>query len=389
MPASTSDHDAAVEAIYRTAAAPDLWPETITQIADHVGSLGGLLAYAAPAGESNNLLVVGRLRDDLVDLYLQRYASNAFSRALAHVPTGQVIVGSRLTDMSAVRRSALYADIHLPQAIVEQLAFTHAGLTRNGSSGGMAFMLNARQLDDTHHVATRIQRLVPHLTRALDFTLALGRHTSGVWQLTQVLDAMPGAALLLDRRGAVSRMNAAAEALLDDADGLAVAPSDGWYLEAQLPAEARGLSDAILQALSAARGDDHGLAGALRVTRPSGRAALIVLITPLPPPSFALFEAVDGGARVMVQIIDPHAPALAQADRLRQAAGLTPTEARVAALIGAGMSAPEAAAALGVSVNTVKTHLSRCFDKAGVHSQVALVRLLASMPAGAARKPPP
>src|SRR5262249_19768704 len=107
--------------------------------------------------------------------------------------------------------------------------------------------------------------------------------------------------------------------------------------------------------------------------------------TPLPPPAFTLWEAVDGSARALVQIVDAHALVLAQAQVLQQAAGLTAMEARVVALIGAGMSAPESAAALGVSLNTVKPHLSRCFDKAGVHSQVALGGLLASIPVGTHR----
>jgi DNA-binding CsgD family transcriptional regulator len=55
-------------------------------------------------------------------------------------------------------------------------------------------------------------------------------------------------------------------------------------------------------------------------------------------------------------------------------------EARVATLIASGLSGPQTAATLGVSLATVKTHLARCFEKIGVHSQAGLVRLLASMP---------
>jgi DNA-binding CsgD family transcriptional regulator len=382
MPASTPDHDSLVSVIYRSVMEPALWPQTITQIADSIGALGGLLAYMAPPGESNNLLVVGRLRDDLVELYLQQYASNPFSRALAKVTPGQVIAGSLLVDMATVRRSAFHADILRPQAIVEQVAFTHAALTRNGSSGGMGFMLNARQFRDTHQVATRLARLVPHLTRAIDLTLWVGRHESGAWQLDGMLDAMPGAALLLERRGAVLRMNAAAEILLNEADGLALVRSDGAQLRAQATVEARALASRVAAALSVARGEDCELGGALRISRPSGRPALIVVVTPLPPPSFSLWEAVDGGARALVQIIDPCAPVLAQADRLKEAVGLTATEARVAALIGVGMSTTETATTLGISPNTVKTHLARCFEKASVHSQAALARLIALIPAG-------
>jgi DNA-binding CsgD family transcriptional regulator len=381
MAASTSDQNSLVNAIYRTAAEPGLWPQTLTRIADSIGTLGGLLAYMAPPGESNNFLVVGRLRDDLTELYLQHYASNPISRALVNITPGQVIATSKLVDMTRLRRSAFHADILLPQSIIDQVAFTHASLTRNGSAGGMGFMLNARQLEDVDQAAMRLARLVPHLTRAIDLSLWAGRHQSGAWQLERTLDVMPGAALLLEGRGAVLHMNAAAEMLLNEADGLTLIQSDGVHLRAPASDEQSALARCIAAALSVARGEDCGLSGALRISRPSGRPALIVVATPLPPDSFSLWEAVEGGARALVQIIDPCAPVLAQADLLKQAVGLTPTEARVAALIGVGMSTTETAATLGISPNTVKTHLARCFEKAGVHSQAALARLLASMPA--------
>ena len=92
-------------------------------------------------------------------------------------------------------------------------------------------------------------------------------------------------------------------------------------MRAQATDETRGLASCIAAALSVARGEDCGLGGVLRVSRPSGRPALIVVVTPLPPSSFSLWEAVDGGARALVQIIDPCAPVLAQTDRLKQAVG--------------------------------------------------------------------
>ena len=75
---------------------------------------------------------------------------------------------------------------------------------------------------------------------------------------------------------------------------------------------------------------------------------------------------------------DPEAPADAAA--LRAAFGLTAAEARLAVLVGAGTGLPEAAARLGVSRETARTHLARCFDKTGVRSQAALARLVAGLP---------
>ncbi|MFJ9712632.1 ATP-binding protein [Streptomyces sp. NPDC101234] len=67
--------------------------------------------------------------------------------------------------------------------------------------------------------------------------------------------------------------------------------------------------------------------------------------------------------------------------------GLTAAEHRVAVLIADGHTNKSAAAELGVSVNTVGTHLRSVFTKLGVRSRVQLANLLHR--AGAAGKPNP
>jgi DNA-binding CsgD family transcriptional regulator len=57
---------------------------------------------------------------------------------------------------------------------------------------------------------------------------------------------------------------------------------------------------------------------------------------------------------------------------------LTEAERRVATLIGDGHTNKSAASALGVSVNTVGTHLRAVFAKLGVQSRVQLANCLAS-----------
>ena len=58
-------------------------------------------------------------------------------------------------------------------------------------------------------------------------------------------------------------------------------------------------------------------------------------------------------------------------------AGLTPTERRVAALIGTGQTNREAARQLGVSPKTIEAHLSSIYRKLTVRSRTELALLLA------------
>ena len=63
--------------------------------------------------------------------------------------------------------------------------------------------------------------------------------------------------------------------------------------------------------------------------------------------------------------------------------GLSQAQKRLAHQVSTGMRLTEAAEALGISVNTARTHLTRIYAKTGVNSQVALVRMLMSMSAQA------
>jgi DNA-binding CsgD family transcriptional regulator len=67
--------------------------------------------------------------------------------------------------------------------------------------------------------------------------------------------------------------------------------------------------------------------------------------------------------------------------RLAQAAltyGLSPAQTQLAGLIAEGLSLTEIALRMGITANTARTHLNRVFDKIGVRTQPALVRVLLS-----------
>lgn len=62
-----------------------------------------------------------------------------------------------------------------------------------------------------------------------------------------------------------------------------------------------------------------------------------------------------------------------------EAYGLTLTEARVALAVASGITISATARRLKVSVNTVKTHLRRVYEKTGTSRQAELSRLIATI----------
>lgn len=366
-----------IDQIYGTIADPARWSEVIVSISDHLGAIGGLLTYIGPDGST--LVVLGRLSEAHAKLYQQHYVFNAWTLAMREAPTGRALIINSLIEPAALFKSGFFADVLAPQGIENGLATRHAALSQGGSVGGFNFCLSARGSESAEHARPRLQRLTAHLGRALDATMEMGRIAGGSQKLAAVLSVMPTAALLLDRNGRIIHANDPAEMLLTAGDGLSFDRNGRLQLAAILPTESAALARALALASDVAAGASVGLSEPVRVTRPSGTGPLLVIPVPLPPPAFELWELADS-ARVLVLIIDPGARNFAPASALQSGFSLTGAEARVAMLVGSGLSGPQAAQALGVAPATVKTHLSRCFEKMGVRSQVELARMLSALP---------
>jgi DNA-binding CsgD family transcriptional regulator len=77
---------------------------------------------------------------------------------------------------------------------------------------------------------------------------------------------------------------------------------------------------------------------------------------------------------------DPDATVTIQRGALCDLYGMTGAEADVAAMLAEGLSPDEIAQTLGVSMNTIRTHMKRAFEKTCVGRQADLVRVLLNNP---------
>ncbi|CDZ67176.1 DNA-binding protein with HTH domain [Neorhizobium galegae bv. orientalis] len=373
------DHVEIIDGIYRAAGGTDTWSHALGSIIDHVGAVAGNIVYQAPGGRGS-FLIPGRMREDLNALYLKHYTGNPYARAFEKVRPNEIAVGNTLIDAGVVRHSAFYADICEPQDIFNQLFMPHASLHERGGIGGVALFLSRQQDEQVLNAKARLERIAPHIARAIDLSLQMNQIGRGPGLAQRLIDAMSDAAALIDARGTIILLNAAAEALLKRADGLFISRSERPALSAHIPETSTRLANAIRQALIVAHGGDTPFEGALPIHRPSGLPPYLLVVTPLAPAPFCEWDAVDGDARVLVHIVDPERKTRLQARQLQNIFHLTEAETRVAAMIGNGMNLPEIAQELGISPNTVKTHVGRCFGKTGTQSQAALAKLIASIP---------
>lgn len=82
------------------------------------------------------------------------------------------------------------------------------------------------------------------------------------------------------------------------------------------------------------------------------------------------------GARACIMITDPAAGRDINIQALAQVFALTPVETRLVSQLVQGRNVQEAARALHLKVETVRTYLKQVFQKTGTHRQVELVQLM-------------
>jgi DNA-binding CsgD family transcriptional regulator len=212
--------------------------------------------------------------------------------------------------------------------------------------------------------------LLPHLARAVRLHARLHRIASERALFAGAVEQLAVGTVILDGAGRVCGANQLARQLLEQGDGIRLVEGRLQVHAAREAAEFRR----IVSELIAPR--DPGaprVVQALRVSRPSGRADLGLIVRPVPREPGA-----DSGTApaLAVFISDPEERSAAPVAVLVKLFGFTPTEAQLALALANGLNLEEAARSLGMSRNTARAHLRAVFAKTGISRQGALVRLI-------------
>jgi DNA-binding CsgD family transcriptional regulator/PAS domain-containing protein len=250
--------------------------------------------------------------------------------------------------------SAIYNDVLRPLGVRNYL---NAVALRSGSlfvgflvNGGPHKERPAEKEIRLFESATR------HIGRAFRLSGTLGSTSTRLKGLEATLDCLKTGVFLVDRAGRVSWHNNAAAELLERRDGLTL---KAGRLAGANPTDDRALTTALAGAADAT----------IHIRRPSGGRALILSVHRLWP------SLASSAASCAIFVRDPDSDHLSAA-KIAGTFGLTEAEARAAIAVSQSHGVADAASALGLSPNTVKTTLQRVFAKTGTHSQAELVRLL-------------
>jgi DNA-binding CsgD family transcriptional regulator len=209
----------------------------------------------------------------------------------------------------------------------------------------------------------RFAQVAPHARMAVRMQRAI--EFQGVSLTLGAIEAVSGAAFLLDRRGRVAQMSPAAD----------VALREGWLrlsdqrLAGRTPTDDTALRTAIAQSLSGARPASERI---WLVTTDDKDGRCWCEVYALPTREWAtLFRP-----HVLVTFHRTVPIDLSKLETLRRATGLTPGEADVALRLANGMSRAAIAAARGSSPGTVAVQLKHILNKLGVRREAQLVAFI-------------
>jgi DNA-binding CsgD family transcriptional regulator len=186
--------------------------------------------------------------------------------------------------------------------------------------------------------------------------------------LEAALNVLTAGVVLAARDGQVVYMNAAARRQVRTGGALRVvnnrfAPTD--------PAAAPALTAALAHVLdrSGAASDGHTLA-----LRDRNGVGVLATILPLDADAGDGWGVPSRMAAIFIQ--DPELTPPFPGEAFAKLYGLTGAESRVLLAMAQGLALQEVAAALGVGLHTVKTHLKHIFQKTGAARQADLVALM-------------
>lgn len=351
-----------IDRIQGAALDPAQWSPAVAAIAAACGAHSGIIYERDRVQQTSTMIAAPGIDPGLIEAYEQYYhALDPWNRPAMRASMHDVQRTHELMPDEEFLRSEFYQD-HSRRADI----FYSMGIVVDRTADRMAIFgvqCGYRRGPFTDEAAGIVRHLMPHLRQAYLTQRAMRAVTQMCATLTETLHLVPSPVLVVDGAGRLEFANLSAETLLTTGDGLRL--SRGVVTPASR--EQAKLFAETLAELAHGTGSMQPPAHDIAIERATSDRPLLL--------RFAVLPRSDGGDGPRIAIfVDLAAGVARNLDRLRQALRLTTAEARLLQ----GLVAGESLAALSdkhrVSINTLRVHLSRLFQKTGTHRQAELVR---------------
>lgn len=367
--------EAAIDAIYGAAAAPSHWPLALQSIADCLDDVGALMLYQRDNGS------LGTIASPSLKVAQKAYEEGGwwrhdirFARAAER---GYLVSTDAVTERHVATRDELenhpfYAQFLRPHGL-KWFAGT-AISPEPRVQVAIAVQRSASKPAYTDPELIRLARLGRHVERALRVGIRLIDEQATNIALGELLARLGVAIFLVDESGCVLFMNPAAQHL---AKGSLAIVQD--RITAPLTVENEALKAAIADAVHRRSYRLNEDPRPILLHDPASSQLLAAHVLPVATGNRRSADRILAGVSAIVAVTTSDARQPADPTIVRDLLGLTLGEARVAALIGAGIAPTETAQLLGIPERSVRWALKRVFQKSGVSRQAELVALLTKL----------
>lgn len=356
-----------ISVVYDAAIDPSLWQSAIERAACFVGGTGAGL-FCKDVGVHHAVVPhsFGYQKPLPVALFQQIYPA-AEGHFLGDLE--QPIATTDLMSFGELAKSELYRQWGEPQGLVDFLSAVVDRTTISAAIFGVFRHQRNGVVDD--HARRQMRLIAPHIRRAVLIGRMFEFKAAEVATFVDTLDGLGAGMYLVDAAGRLIHANAAGNAILGASDILS---SVGGRLVASDAHIDRALRDVF-----AAAGQGDAALGIKGIAVPlMGKDGERYIAHALPLTSGARRRAGVANAAAAALFVRKATLAVPSASQaIGSAFKLTPTELRVLLAIVEVGGVPEVAAAFGIADTTVRTHVSRLFEKTGTARQADLVKLVA------------
>ncbi|WP_431557635.1 helix-turn-helix transcriptional regulator [Methyloceanibacter sp.] len=320
-----------------------------------------------PIANQNRFYANWNLAPELLKAYNENYhADNPLNEGGQRFDVGEPFNVPMLMETGRWLESRVYREFGRPNGFLDNIAV--ALLKTPSRLGSLAIVRGEEAGFSGPREIEIIRLLAPHLRKAISIADLIEMRELTARTFESSFDALSVPVILVDECAGVVHANKAARDVFAAGD---VVRSEHGTLKSIATDASERLENAIVDAT----GEDG----------PEGPAARVVYLPRSDgQPSFAHVLPIHTGARGRIEpaataaIFVTPAPGASSlpVQAWASAFGLTQTEGRVLGLLVEGYSAGEIAERLEVADTTVRTHIARLMEKAGVKRQSELMRLV-------------
>lgn len=359
--------------VYDASLDPALWPTAIESICRYIGAASaGLHSQDAITRVTDALFWWGRDTDapDYFRAYREQYGRiNPIFPGAIFFDVEQTVAVPDVISCEEFVQTRFFREWLAPQSLTDGL---FSNLEKGVRSCALfTAMRHAREGPVDERMRQRFELITPHVRRSMLIGKVIDLHRVEAAALADTLDQLTSGVVIVDSAGRIIHANATAHRMIAEANVLRAASGKLLALEAK---GGRSLLDvfAAAEAGDAAVGKG-GIAVPLAARNGDRYVAHVLPLTSGARRKAGISYAATAALFIREASLDLPSPPEAAANEFK----LTPAEVRVLFAIVQIGGVPEVAPVLGISEQTVKSHLHRIFEKTSTKRQADLVKLVA------------